>query len=99
MDQDGRGFVDDVEAAARVSSDLHFAIYRELRAAGILQPPPPASITVHGLGKVFTAELHGRKRWCRDNCTGVFAGEPIWDWTAFRPDPLRRARTRASVAG
>jgi small-conductance mechanosensitive channel len=45
-------FVDDVEAAARVSSDLHFAIYRELRAAGILQPPPPASITVHGLDGV-----------------------------------------------
>ncbi|HEX2553181.1 MAG TPA: DUF3772 domain-containing protein [Microvirga sp.] len=45
-------FVDDIEAAARVSSDLHFAIYRDLRAAGIIQPAPPASITVHGLDGV-----------------------------------------------
>jgi small-conductance mechanosensitive channel len=45
-------FVDDVEAAARVSSDLYFAVYRELRQAGVIQPGPPASITVHGLDGV-----------------------------------------------
>jgi potassium efflux system protein len=45
-------FVDDVEAASRVSSDLYFAVYRELRATGIIQPAPPASLTVHGLDGV-----------------------------------------------
>jgi len=45
-------FVDEVEAAPRVSSDLYFAVYRELRQQGIIQPPPPASITVNGLDGV-----------------------------------------------
>jgi small-conductance mechanosensitive channel len=35
-------FVDDIDAAARVSSDLYFDIFRELRKIGA-QPAPPAS--------------------------------------------------------
>ncbi len=46
---------------------------------------------MHGLGEVFAAELHDRKRWCRDNCTGVFAVEPIWDRLVGR-DTGRRFR-------
>ena len=37
-------------------------------------------LTVHDLGEAFAAEFHGRKRWCRENCRGAFAVEPI------RPD-------------
>jgi small-conductance mechanosensitive channel len=46
-------FVDEIETAGRVQSDLYFAIFRALRQAGIGVPPPaPAPITVQGLGKV-----------------------------------------------
>ena len=42
-------FVDDVETAARVKSDLHFELFRRLKAAG-LEPTPgapaPAAVTV-----------------------------------------------------
>jgi small-conductance mechanosensitive channel len=45
-------FVDEVDAAARVSSDLYFAIYRALRSEGIIQPPPQSTIAVQGLEDV-----------------------------------------------
>jgi small-conductance mechanosensitive channel len=46
-------FVDEIETAGRVQSDLYFAVYRALRQAGIGVPPAtPAPITVQGLGKV-----------------------------------------------
>jgi small-conductance mechanosensitive channel len=45
-------FVDEVDAAARVSSDLYFAAYRGLRDQGIIQPPPQSSIAVAGLEEV-----------------------------------------------
>jgi small-conductance mechanosensitive channel len=45
-------FVDEVDAAARVSSDLYFAAYRGLREQGIIQPPPQSSILVDGLHEV-----------------------------------------------
>ncbi len=28
-------------------------------------------------GTAFAAEFHGRKPWCRENCRGGFAVEPI----------------------
>jgi hypothetical protein len=34
-------------------------------------------VTVDDLGEAFADELHGRKRWCRENCAGVFTVEPI----------------------
>ncbi|HVB88807.1 MAG TPA: hypothetical protein VND97_01275, partial [Beijerinckiaceae bacterium] len=42
-------FVDDVETASRVKSDLHFEIFRRLREAGLELPaaPAPAPVTVH----------------------------------------------------
>jgi small-conductance mechanosensitive channel len=46
-------FVDEVEIAGRISSDLYFAIYRSLREAGIGQPPSSApAVTVQGLERV-----------------------------------------------
>jgi small-conductance mechanosensitive channel len=35
-------FVDDIDAAGRVSSDLYFEIFRSLRKAGVGVPPPPS---------------------------------------------------------
>ena len=34
-------------------------------------------LTLHDMGEAFAAAFHGRKRWCRDNCRGAFAVEPI----------------------
>ena len=34
-------------------------------------------LAVHDLGEAFAGEFHGRKRWCRENCRGAFAVEPI----------------------
>ena len=34
-------------------------------------------LTVHGMAEAFAGEFHGRKRWCRENCRGAFAVEPI----------------------
>jgi len=45
-------FVDEIETAGRVSSELHFAIFRCLRDAAIIQPAAPAPITVQGLDRV-----------------------------------------------
>ena len=36
-------FVDDIDAAGRVSSDLYFEIFRGLRKAGVGVPPPAAA--------------------------------------------------------
>jgi potassium efflux system protein len=36
-------FVDDIDAAGRVSSDLYFEIFRSLRKAGVGVPPPAAA--------------------------------------------------------
>ena len=41
-------------------------------------------LTVHDLGEVFAAEFHGRKRWCRENCRGTFAVEPMREGGAGR---------------
>ena len=41
-------------------------------------------LTVHDLGEAFAGGLHGRKRWCRERCSGSFAVEPI------RPEGGRR---------
>ncbi len=41
-------------------------------------------LTVHDLGEVFAAEFHGRKRWCRENCRGAFAVEPMREGGAGR---------------
>jgi hypothetical protein len=48
-------------------------------------------VTVHDMGEAFADELHGRKRWCRENCTGVFSVEPIRDPGTSR-DTGRRFR-------
>lgn len=37
-------FVDDIDSAGRVSSDLYFDIYRKLRQAGVGAPPAPAPV-------------------------------------------------------
>ncbi len=34
-------------------------------------------VTVHDLGEAFADEFHRLKLWCRENCEGVFAVEPI----------------------
>lgn len=44
-------FVDDVDAASRVSSELRFAIFRELRQAGFLPTAPSASKVLFQLDK------------------------------------------------
>jgi len=54
-------FVDDIDAAGRVSSDLYFEIFRELRKAGIGVPapvaPPPSPET--GEAKAESAKKQG----------------------------------------
>ena len=35
-------FVEDIEIAGRVKSDLHFAIFKTFKEAGVQMPPPPA---------------------------------------------------------
>ncbi|HEX2137181.1 MAG TPA: DUF3772 domain-containing protein [Microvirga sp.] len=45
-------FVDEIEVAARVSSDLTFAIFRALRDAGIGQPAPDPKEIMAGLSRV-----------------------------------------------
>jgi small-conductance mechanosensitive channel len=46
-------FVDEIDTAARVSSDLYFAISRGLRQAGIGIPPSaPPAVTMQGLDRV-----------------------------------------------
>ena len=34
-------------------------------------------LTVHDLGEAFARGFDGRKRWCRENCRGAFAVEPV----------------------
>ena len=34
-------------------------------------------LTVRDLGEAFAREFDGRKRWCRENCRGAFAVEPV----------------------
>ena len=41
-------------------------------------------LTVQDLGEAFAAEFHGRKRWCRENCRGAFAVEPVREGGAGR---------------
>ena len=36
-------------------------------------------LTVHALKGVFARVMWDRRRWCRQNCQGVFAIEPIRD--------------------
>lgn len=36
-------------------------------------------LTVHDLGRAFAGEFQGRRLWCRENCRGLFAVEPIRD--------------------
>ncbi|HEX2510750.1 MAG TPA: DUF3772 domain-containing protein [Microvirga sp.] len=45
-------FVDEIEVAGRVSSDLMFAIYRALRDAGIGHPVPDSTTIMKGLASV-----------------------------------------------
>jgi potassium efflux system protein len=51
-------FVDEIEVAGRVSSDLMFAIYRALRDAGIGHPVPESSAIMKGIGRVEQALEH-----------------------------------------
>ena len=46
-------------------------------------------LTVHGLGEAFAAGFHGRKRWCRENCRGAMAIEPIREGMAGRDSGRR----------
>jgi hypothetical protein len=48
-------------------------------------------LTVHDLEEAFTEAFQGRRLWCRQNCRGVFAVEPIWDDVEKR-DTGRRFR-------
>lgn len=48
-------------------------------------------VTVHDLGPAFAYELQALKGWCRENCTGQFAVEPIRDAAVGR-DTGRRFR-------
>ena len=45
-------FVEDVETGGRVKSDLHFAIFAKLHAAGIALPSPRRDLRVQGLEKL-----------------------------------------------
>ncbi len=45
-------FVEEIEVASRVSSELHFAIFRTLREAGIISLPSPTTIQIKGLEPV-----------------------------------------------
>lgn len=45
-------FVEEIEMASRVSSELHFAIFRALRDADIIQKPSPTTIQLRGLEPV-----------------------------------------------
>ena len=51
-------FVDEIEAAGRVSSDLYFAIYRALRETGIGQAGAGRHRDAAGLGRVETSIEH-----------------------------------------
>lgn len=48
-------FVDDVEAAGRVKSDLHFEIFRAFRAAGISIAHQQGETTIRGLDQIVEA--------------------------------------------
>jgi hypothetical protein len=47
--------------------------------------------TAEDLRQAFAAELHARKRWCREHCAGVFCVKPIHRLT-LGPDVGRRFR-------
>jgi hypothetical protein len=48
-------------------------------------------LTACDLRQAFAAELHARKRWCREHCAGVFCVEPIRPPT-LGPDMGKRFR-------
>lgn len=64
-------FVEDVEQATRVRSDLHFDLYRRLSEAGVSIGPPPAQpattiVTLSGLDKAVAPDLHAAERAYQD---------------------------------
>ena len=52
----------------RPSPAEHAALRSEVECRGL---------TVHDLGEAFARGFDGRKRWCRENCRGAFAVEPV----------------------
>ncbi len=36
------------------------------------------------MGGAFAGEVHGRKRWCRENCHSAFCAEPVREDSAGR---------------
>ena len=46
-------------------------------------------LTVHDLGEAFAAGVHGRTRWCRENCRGTFSVEPLREGGAGRDSGRR----------
>jgi len=48
-------FVAEVEAGARVSSDLNFAVHRALKEAGIAHAPPPHEVQAEGMRRIGEA--------------------------------------------
>lgn len=45
-------FVEEIEVASRISSELHFAIFRTLREADIIPMPTPTTIQLKGLEQI-----------------------------------------------
>lgn len=60
-------FVEEIEVTSRVSSELHFSIFRALRDAGIIPMPSPSGIQLYGLESVADSisALAGRRTVCR----------------------------------
>ncbi len=59
-------FVEEIETASRVASDLHFSIFRALRDAGIIPMPSPTTIQLKGLETVTESisALSGKRLPC-----------------------------------
>ncbi len=58
-------FVSDVETSGRTKSDLHFAIFKDFRAAGLEiftgGPPPPTRVSIEGLHDLIDRAAPTRK--------------------------------------
>ncbi len=86
-----RAFLDGLRAARAARIWPEIADPTSAQRAAMPHEIDCDGLTVHDMGEGFADELHRLKLWCRENCEGVFAVEPVRD-RGGGPDTGRRFR-------